>query len=621
MYSKNRMKNIIYFLKAKKIIIFGISDIILVGISIYLAFFMRFDGIIPSSYIKWLPYYIIGLAVLNIIFLLRENLYAFTWSFVGLSELIKLIRAITYANIIFSIFVFLGWNQFPPFIGFPRSVLFVTYVLNLLFIGSLRIFKRLFLEIFDTRAARNGEKTLIVGAGDEGEQIIRNIKKNHIYNVIGIVDNQKNKLGTSIHGIEVLGSIKEIPTIITTYGIESVIIALTKGHADEIRDAIIYSREAKIQNIKIVPDTHELLSGKLKLTDIREVKIEDLLGRAPAKIETDKIFTFIKGKTVLITGAAGSIGSELSRQCALFEPKKLVILDFNESGIFDLENELMISYPKIRSSLYSVIANINNKERINRIFSQFSPDVIFHAAAYKHVPLMENHPEEAIETNVLGTLILGEAAIKNNVPKFVLISTDKAINPKSIMGKTKRAEELIMQALNQHRKTKFIAVRFGNVIGSRGSVIPLFQDQIRKRAPITVTHPDMSRYFMTIPEAALLVMEAGAVGIGGEIFMLDMGKPVKIVELARTMIRLSGLEPDVDIPIVFSGVRPGEKIEEEIFSEEEKRIGTTQWDKIFITKTEREPNLDELMEKIKEFREIINGEHEHLKKKLDEFIL
>lgn len=609
------MKN---FLSQHKKIFLLIGDIILITFALLLAFILRFDGIIPVEYHSRLPAYIFLVLVLNIYFIWRQGLYSFSWEFISLKEMLSLFKAITFANFIFALVILASRDTLNLFSGFPRMAIVINYALDLIFLGSIRVSRRAWQELTEKKFFENGEETLIVGASNEGEQILRSLlnNKNDIYYPVGIVDHRKDYQKMSIHGVQVLGDIDDIPKLVKSYNIKHVIIALSSAEEDVIRKATNLSREAGVKDIKIIPATFEILSGQLKLTDIRDVQVEDLLGRKPAKIDTTSINNFLKDKVVLVTGAAGSIGAEIVRQIIPFQPKKIAMLDFNESGLFDLESDIKFSFSQ--APIESIVANINDKDKIEKIISELKPDVVFHAAAYKHVPLMEQFPEEAVKTNVFGTLNVAEAAIKNNVDKFVLISTDKAIKPISVMGQTKRLAELIVQDLNKKSKTKFISVRFGNVIGSRGSVIPLFEEQIKRRMPVTVTHPDMTRYFMTIPEAALLVTEAGAVGKGGEIFMLDMGKPIKILDLAKEAIKLAGLVPDVDIPIVFTGVRPGEKISEVIFSDEEKRIGTTQWDKIFITKNEKEVDeklikktLDDLSKAIEQknysaIKEILN---------------
>lgn len=570
------MNSILDLLRTHKIISFGAADILLAALGLILAFLLRFDGTIPSQYLPDFWFYIAVIAALNMFFLWRGRLYAFTWSFVGLSEMAQLLKALTLASAIFGLTVIVWHNTL--FAGFPRSAIFISYILNLIFIGGLRISKRGVQDILRGGADVKA-KTLIVGAGPEGEQIIRGLiaEKQSEYYPVGIVDNDISKHDTLIHGIKVLGAIDDMPELIKGLNIENIVIALNNADSWLIKRATHHARENGIKNIKIIPQFSDILSQKIKLESLKDLTIEDLLGRSPVKLDTKEIKKFVENKKILVTGAAGSVGSEICRQLAQFKPSLIVALDFNESGLFDLAEEFKMRYSG--QKIEPVIADIRNKKKIERLFKKIKPDAVFHAAAYKHVPLMEEHPEEAFAVNVIGTKVLAEIAAASNVQKFVLISTDKAVNPTSVMGKTKRIAEMIVQALGP----KFSSVRFGNVLASRGSVVPLFQEQIKRRAPVTVTHPDMTRYFMTIPEASLLVIEAGAISQGGEIFLLDMGKPVKILDLAKEVIRLSGLEPDKDIPIVFTGVRPGEKIIEELLTAEEG-ASATKWEKIFIAK-------------------------------------
>ncbi len=390
-----------------------------------------------------------------------------------------------------------------------------------------------------------------------------------------------------------LGKRTEIPQLAEKYEVEELLIAMPSVASRVIRETVDLGRRAGLKQIKILPGFHELISGRVGLADIREVQLEDLLGREPVHIAVREIESYLKDKVVLVTGAAGSIGSELCRQIAKFNPKELFALDQDETGLFYIENELREKFSDLK--LHAIIADIRDQPKIERIFSQVRPQVIFHAAAYKHVPLMELHPDEAVKNNIFGTLVVAEAAQKWGAEKFVLISTDKAVNPTSVMGATKRVAEMLIQALNCHGKTQFTAVRFGNVLGSRGSVIPVFQEQIKRGGPVTVTHGDMKRYFMITSEAVLLVLQAGAMGQGGEVFILHMGEPVRIEDLAREMIRLSGYEPDKDIPIVFTGQRPGEKLFEELLTSEEGTIATRH-EKIFVAKlTSQVP--EELLQK------------------------
>ncbi|MDP3947219.1 MAG: nucleoside-diphosphate sugar epimerase/dehydratase [bacterium] len=622
------------YLRARKNILFGISDAALAAAALVVAFLLRFDGTLPAEYDARLPYYLLLYTGLNLLFLHYERMYSFTWSFVGLKELTRLWRALTYASAVFGLLVLLDTIGF--FVGFPRSVILLSYLVSMLFIGSLRIAKRLWLELAHG-AIPHGEPTLIVGAGRQGEHLIRHILGTPgLYRVIGIVDEKPTNQGLLIHGIPVLGSIRDLPRLVHDHNVKHVIIAFERDHAKAIRETVEAARNAGVSDIKIVPEYSELLGQKLSFRDLKEVSVEDLLGRDPAKIDTEEIKRFLHGRVVLVTGAAGSIGSELCRQISQFLPAKLAMLDFNESGIFDLEHELRRSFPN--AEFVSIIASITDRPRIHALMKMHKPEVVFHAAAYKHVPLMEEHPEEAAKANILGTACVAKAAKEAGVQKFVLISTDKAVKPLSVMGKTKRAAEIVVKSLNVVRPpsttlrikgspqadggTQFVAVRFGNVLGSRGSVVPLFQEQIRHGGPVTVTHPDMTRYFMTIPEAALLVMEAGAIGKGGEVFVLDMGKPVKIIDLAHELIRLSGYEPDTQIPIVITGIRPGEKIFEELLTAEEGRTAT-KWEKIHIAKTDNRLNQHEVEERLRALEALFERNApraEEVIRHIDEFI-
>ena len=593
-----RLKNfiqktdIIGALIARRTLFFKTADILLSMAAFFFAFLLRFEGTLPRQYYANFLYYLLIFTGLNLIFLHYERLYAFSWSYVGLKELAKLWKALTYAAVIFMLLIFIDRDTFGFFAGFPRSVVLLSYLISLIFIGGLRISKRLWSEFKTGSLSSIGEPTLIVGAGRQGEHLIRHLQNaRSIYRVIGIVDSSPTNQGISVHGVPVLGFLENIPKIVHDHDIRHIIIALESDHARDVRKTTQLAREAGVIDIKIIPEYSELLGQALSFRDLKEISIEDLLGREPAKIDTGEIKKFLHGKKIMVTGAAGSIGSELCRQISQFLPDKLLLLDFNESGLFDLENELRRSFPN--AEFKTIIANVGDKQKIETVIADHRPEIIFHAAAYKHVPLMENHPEEAAKINILGTSYLAEAAVKYGVKKFVFISTDKAVKPVSVMGKTKRAAEIIVKTLNENGSTKFVSVRFGNVLASRGSVIPLFQEQIRRGGPVTVTHPDMVRYFMTIPEAALLVMEAGAVGKGGEVFILDMGKPIKIIELAKELIRISGYTPDVDIPIAITGIRPGEKIFEELLTKAEGTTAT-KWEKIFIAKVENSVSRKEI---------------------------
>lgn len=418
---------------------------------------------------------------------------------------------------------------------------------------------------------------------------------------VGFVDEYKSKQGSLIHGVKVLGRIDDIPKIISDYRIEEMIIAMPTASSNVIKKSVELGRKSNLKNIKIAPSITDIINEEVSLSVLRDVSVEDLLGRDTVSLDKTIIENFIRDKVVLITGGAGSIGSELCRQVAKFNPCLLIVLDQDETGIFNISKALKNQFTGLK--VLPMVNDICDKRKIEQIFEKFRPNIIFHAAAYKHVPLMEAHPDEAAKNNIFGTKVVAESALKFGSEKFVFISTDKAINPSSVMGATKRIGEMLCQVFNQKNHTKFISVRFGNVLDSRGSVIPIFREQIKKGGPVEITHPDMKRYFMVTSEACLLVMQAGAMGAGGEVFVLDMGEPIKILDLAKEMIRLSGFEPDLDIPIVFTGIRPGEKFFEEILTAEEGTVATKN-QKIFTAKLEK-INEQDIDSKLKELENIV----------------
>lgn len=580
-------------------IFFAVADIFSVAISVWLAFIFRFDTQIPPQYNP----FILRMIILAVIFIIPvfyfEKLYSFSWSYVSTNEIISLFRGVTIAFVFLGIAIFIS-KYFPHFINFPRSTIFISYILVFLFCGLSRFSKRIFFSITGSRKMVKKERTLIVGAGDAGEQILRNILSLGMnpYNPIGFVDDNKIKQGVKIHGIRVLGKISDISRIVEKNQVKQLIIALPSANRKIIQNAVELGRKAGLKKIKIAPLLSEVIDGRVSFKNLKDVDVEDLLGREEVNLNTKQIENFIKDKVILVTGAAGSIGSELSRQIVKFNPSLFLLLDQDETGIFNISKELENNFSSLR--IHPIIADIRDKEKINEIFKKFQPKIIFHAAAYKHVPLMEENPDEAVKNNIFGTENLAKTSLDNNVENFIFISTDKAVNPISVMGATKRVSEMICQAYNQKNHTKFISVRFGNVLNSRGSVIPTFLEQIRKGGPVEITHRDMKRYFMLTSEACLLVMQSGAMGQGGEVFVLDMGKPIKIWDLAKEMIKLSGFEPDKDIAIVFTGIRPGEKLSEEILTAEEGTIAT-QNQKIFMAKLSviKPEDLERQLENIK----------------------
>jgi FlaA1/EpsC-like NDP-sugar epimerase len=581
----------------KRRLFFLIADSLLVALAVFVSFWLRFDGAIPAAYFNNLKYYIaLGLAVM-LSMLLAHGMYDISWRFFGLKDLLKLFSAITLSSIVMGLSVFL-FKAYLPIPTFPRSVLLVDYILTLGSIGVLRISKRAAIEYLSKagRMRHGRTRILIVGAGEAGSAIGRDmlINKKSKYFPVGYIDDDLSKRGMSIHGIKVLGTRNDIPTLLKANAIDEVLIAIPSARSKDVRHIVEIIRDSDgAAEIKILPGILDLMDGNVTLSDIKEVRVEDLLGREKVEIDFAAIRAFLNRKCVLITGAGGSIGSELARTALQYEPRSVALLDFDETELFYLMNR----FRGAAGEISPVIGDIRDRIKMEDVFAKIRPEIVLHSAAYKHVPILESFPEEAVKTNILGTRILGELALKYKVEKFVYISTDKAINPTSVMGSTKRVGEEMLRALNGRNGTKFISVRFGNVLGSRGSVIPLFEDQIKRGGPVTVTHPEMKRYFMATSEAVLLVLEAAAIGEGGETYVLDMGEPIKILDLAREMIRLSGHKPDVDIPIVFSGLRPGEKLFEELLGAEEGSE-PTEHARIFKAKNPRVRPEDEMFLKI-----------------------
>lgn len=576
---------------------FLLSDIILIAFSMYASFWIRFDGDIPGNFVVNLKYYILLSLAMKLGFLIYFGQYNIFWRFFSLRNLIKLSNAIILSSLSLSLLLFFLKTS-TPFMNFPRSVILLDFIFTIGFLGTVRISKRALQEYrIRIQKVKKGEtRILIIGAGSAGEQIGREMLNNSMskYNPVGYVDDCPTKKGVNIHGIKVLGSREDIPHLLEAQRIDEVLVALPSADSKEIKNIVKIIRNSNHRSkIKILPGLANLMDGNVTLSDIQEIEIEDLLGREPIHINFDVIKTFLSGKRVLITGAAGSIGTELSKKVFQFNPASLGLLEIDETELFYLMNELGPKSDKIRHFL----GNINDAVKMKSVFEKFRPEIIIHAAAYKHVPMLEDFPEEAVKTNILGTKILAELSIEFGIEKFVYISTDKAINPTSIMGCSKRIGEELLRILNEKNGTRFICVRFGNVLGSRGSVIQLFKEQIKKGGPVTVTDSEMKRYFMAIPEAVLLVLEASAIGVGGEAYVLDMSNPIKIVDLAKEMIRLSGHEPDVDIPIVYSGIRPGEKLFEELLSAEEGS-DPTEHPKIFRVRDSEKRNEKEFMAKI-----------------------
>ena len=524
---------------------------------------------------------ILPIAIYMIVHTISFNIfkcYSSLWRYAGEEEMVSIVSAC----LVYVIPIYI----LHRLIEIDYSILFyiVSTILIIGCTGGVRLIYRTGRR-FKTRmvVSQNSQRVLVVGAGSAGEMIINELKENpQLKKVpVGIIDDDINKIGRRIHNVKILGDTTQIKEIVESKNVDEIIFAMANINKSRKSEIINICKETKCK-LKTIPGIYEIIDGKVDINKIRDVDIEELLGRETIKVDMAQMSDYIKNKVVLVTGGGGSIGSELCRQIANFNPKHLIILDNYENNAYAIQQELKRKY-KNDLNLSTIIASVREEVRLEEIFKMYRPEVVFHAAAHKHVPLMEDSPSEAIKNNIFGTLNVAKLSDKYKVKRFVLISTDKAVNPTNIMGATKRAAEMIIQMMNNESKSEFVAVRFGNVLGSNGSVIPLFKKQIEEGGPVTVTHPDIIRYFMTIPEAVQLVIQAGAMAKGGEIFVLDMGNPVKIADLAKNLITLSGFEPDVDIQIEYTGPRPGEKLYEELLMAEE---GLTKTDnkKIFIGK-------------------------------------
>jgi FlaA1/EpsC-like NDP-sugar epimerase len=507
----------------------------------------------------------------------KFKLYKKAWVYASVGELISIIKVETFTIVIAALVQQLMFHE-----TFTR-LLIVTWLLNLTFIGGSRFFWRAFQDAF-LHKKNNQKKILIVGAGSAGIMVARQLNRKNDSNLlpVGFIDDDQKKHKLDILGIPVLGGVSKIEEIVKKLNIENIVIAIPSLNKKQLNKIFMECAKTSAKT-QILPLLEDLMTGKVSVNQFRDVQVEDLLGREPVELDINTISQNITNNVILVTGAGGSIGSEICRQIAKFHPRQLVLLGHGENSIYTIEMELKENYQNNKIEFVPVIADLQDEKKMMAVMSAYQPDVVYHAAAHKHVPLMEKNPEEAVKNNIIGTLNAAKAASWNGIKTFVMISTDKAVNPTSVMGATKRLAEMVIQNMNKESATKFVAVRFGNVLGSRGSVIPLFKNQIEKGGPITVTHPDMVRYFMTIPEASRLVLQAGALARGGEIFVLDMGDPVKIVDLAKNLIKLSGNSLD-DIGIEYTGMRPGEKLFEELLKEEE--VDEHQiYPKIYIGKT------------------------------------
>jgi FlaA1/EpsC-like NDP-sugar epimerase len=562
-----------------------------------LAFLVRFDGDIPAQMLKRLAFltpYVVGLQLLGLSAFMVQR---FAWRYVGLREVGRILLALGAASaVMLALRIVAGagqaYDSYWQYLAIPFGVIVADFFLSFLGVSGVRVARRIAVErsaahARGSRSVAERTRTLLVGAGDAGVLAAREIahRPDIGIEVVGFVDDDQAKRGMVLHGVKVLGPISSCTALSERYAVDQLVITISSASTTEMRTVVEHCRETGLP-VRIIPGLYEIIDGRVNLSRIREVSIEHLLGRAAVRLETELIESFITGRRVVVTGGGGSIGSELARQVAHFRPERLVLAERSEHALFEIHRELLAAHPNL--DLVPSFCDVCDESRVESLFAQHEPHVVFHAAAYKHVPLVEQNPGQAILNNIFGTKVVADTAARHGAEAFVLLSTDKAVNPSSIMGATKRVTEVYLQALSQRSSTKFVAVRFGNVLGSTGSVIPIFKEQIAKGGPVTVTHPEMCRYFMTIPEACQLVMQAGAMGNGGEIFVLDMGEPVRIVDLARDLIKFSGLEPDVDIDITYSGVRPGEKLFEELGFDAE-RMDKTRHPKIFTGRLSPHP--------------------------------
>lgn len=564
--------------KSKKSILL-LGDLTIIFLSYYLIMLFQYSSsqLIRSIFIK-LPL----VAVIYIAILLSFKMYSCIWINAGIYEFKQAITSTSIACIITTVVMLIIPNSIPASLNIISGIVIIALITS--FRMSLKVLTRAI--IYTTSEKINGKyNVLIIGAGDCASTIMTEIRKEKSdeYNIVGIIDDNKSKIGNYLNGVKILGDRNDIAEIVEKENIDEIFFAIAKINGEEGAKILDICSNTKAK-IKVIPGYYQLLEEGISFNKMRYVDLKDLIGREEVKLDKVGIEEYIKDKVVLVTGGGGSIGAELCRQIAKYNPKLLLILDIYENNAYDIQNELSFNEPNLNKKV--IIASVRDKFRLNQVISAYKPSIIFHAAAHKHVPLMEDNPCEAIKNNVLGTLNMVELAIQYKVEKFVLISTDKAVNPTNIMGATKRLCEMIVQAANNERgnKTEFVAVRFGNVLGSNGSVIPLFKKQIKKGGPVTLTHKNITRYFMLIPEAAQLVLQAGAYAKGGEVFVLDMGKPVKIYDLAENLIKLSGYKPNEEIKIQITGLRPGEKLYEELLMNKDLR--KTQHNKIFVDKPE-----------------------------------
>ncbi len=603
---KKIITNILYpsFLKRK--ILFTLLDVVAFSLSLYWAFHIRseFNGL--EEYGKTLFIFMVIFIPVKLIVFYSLKLYNISWRLVSLQDVANIARASVLSSGI--LFIIIYGTQFTIFHGFPRSILLIDLVLTFLISSGFKISKRMYVEVMrQSIGISELKRTLIIGAGSSGEQLIRDINRSpkRSFHPVGFIDDDPIKQNIYLQGVRVLGKTNQLKEIISKYNVESILISVLSADRQFHRRILNIAREAGVTDIKVINSVNDISNSfQVGVKDIRDIDLSDLIGRQAVSINTKEIIGFLKGRRILITGAAGSIGSEIAHQVLNYKPEQIGIIDINESDLANLELELSRNFPSANIQMF--LCDISNEQKIEKIFANFKPDTVFHAAAYKHVPVMEKFPEEAVRVNILGTKILSDVSINNNVKNFIFISTDKAVNPTSVMGASKRIAEHIVTGAGKYGSTNFVAVRFGNVIGSRGSALPIFIEQLKNGGPITITHPEMRRYFMTIPEAVALVLQAAVSGRSGDVFVLDMGEPIKIVDLARDLILLNNLIPDKDIKIEFTGIREGEKLYEEVLTAEEGVIATNH-SKIFKARLVYMQNKTSIDFMVEDFKQLIGS--------------
>ena len=553
-----------------------VADAGLIALAWYLAFTLRFDQGVPRYYDTLFRQTILIVVAIKLVVFVLFRFYDRWWRYVSIRDMWSAVRGVTAASLVASLTVYF----FSPVaqVRLPRSVAVMDWLLLLGLIAGTRLFARSVIERPGTgRLVARGKEVLVVGAGDAGQLTIREMQRNRQlgYTPIGLIDDDPRKKNLRIHGVRVLGTTEELAHILRDNRPDEVLIAIPSASGEARQRIVTVTRENNVP-VKTLPGLYELISGETDLaTQIRPVQVEDVLGREPVDVDLEASASYLENETVLVTGAGGSIGSELCRQIARLGPQRLILVDQGETALFEIERELVDERGFAPS--IPVLADVKSRTKMRQVFDRYRPSIVFHAAAYKHVPLMEANPLESVRNNALGTRILAEIAVEFGAERFLLVSTDKAVNPKTVMGQSKALCEWIVEAFGAREDiaTRFVAVRFGNVLGSSGSVIPIFRRQIANGGPVTVTHPEMTRYFMTIPEAASLVIQAGGIGGRGDVFVLDMGDPVRILDLAKQMVRLSGKEPDRDIAVEIVGTRPGEKLHEELWGAGETAVSTS----------------------------------------------